>query len=47
MADTLSQDLETAVRQINLALEGLIRQAPQQYLWGYARFKQPRQEVLS
>lgn len=47
MADALSDDLETAVYQINLALEALIRQCPQQYLWGYARFKQPRQEALS
>ncbi|MFM7801712.1 MAG: lysophospholipid acyltransferase family protein [Limnohabitans sp.] len=46
MAEKLSEDLETAVLQINLALEGLIRQCPQQYLWGYARFKQPRDEVL-
>lgn len=46
MAEKLSEDLETAVLQINLALEGLIRQCPQQYLWGYARFKQPRHEVL-
>jgi KDO2-lipid IV(A) lauroyltransferase len=23
-------------------MEGLIRQCPQQYLWGYHRYKQPR-----
>jgi len=23
-------------------MEGLIRQCPQQYLWGYGRYKQPR-----
>ena len=27
--------------QINLALEGLIRQCPEQYLWGYNRYKRP------
>ena len=27
---------------INLAMEGLIRQRPQQYLWGYDRYKTPR-----
>ncbi len=27
---------------INRAMEGLIRQRPQQYLWGYHRYKQPR-----
>ena len=28
---------------INRAMEGLILQRPQQYLWGYHRYKQPRQ----
>ena len=27
---------------INRAMEGLIRQCPQQYLWGYNRYKRPR-----
>lgn len=38
----LSTDLETAVRQINEAMEHVIRQCPGQYLWGYGRYKQPR-----
>jgi KDO2-lipid IV(A) lauroyltransferase len=46
MAETLSDDLPAAVLQINHALESLIRQCPSQYLWGYARFKHPRHEVL-
>jgi KDO2-lipid IV(A) lauroyltransferase len=46
MAGTLSDDLPAAVLQINRALESVIRQCPSQYLWGYARFKQPRHEVL-
>jgi KDO2-lipid IV(A) lauroyltransferase len=33
------------VLQINRAMEQLIRQCPEQYLWGYARFKQPRHEA--
>jgi Kdo2-lipid IVA lauroyltransferase/acyltransferase len=37
----LSVDLPTAVAQINAAMEGLIRQCPTQYLWGYARYKTP------
>ncbi|MEJ7138340.1 lysophospholipid acyltransferase family protein [Amphibiibacter pelophylacis] len=37
----ISPDLETAVQQINDAIEGVIRQCPQQYLWGYARYKAP------
>ena len=27
---------------VNRAMEGLIAQCPQQYLWGYHRYKQPR-----
>jgi Kdo2-lipid IVA lauroyltransferase/acyltransferase len=37
----LSSDLAQAVAQINAAMEGLIRQCPAQYLWGYARYKTP------
>lgn len=45
LAQPLSGDLNTAMLQINQAMEGLIRQAPEQYLWAYARYKQPRQEL--
>ena len=38
----LSDDLDTAVVQINQAMEGLIGQCPAQYIWGYARYKKPR-----
>ncbi len=38
---TLSPDGLTAVTQINAAMESLIRECPQQYLWGYARYKPP------
>ena len=31
-----------AAAQVNAQMEGLIRECPQQYLWGYARYKQPR-----
>ena len=40
----LDADLETAVRQVNEAMEHVIRQCPGQYLWGYGRYKQPRAE---
>lgn len=33
---------ETAVRRINRALESLIRECPEQYLWGYNRYKTPQ-----
>lgn len=41
----LPGDGAQAVQLINAALESLIRACPQQYLWGYARYKQPRQEL--
>jgi KDO2-lipid IV(A) lauroyltransferase len=42
MAQALSGNVEEATLQINRAMELLIRQNPQQYLWGYARYKSPR-----
>ena len=41
----LDDPLDAAVLQINQAMEHVIRQCPQQYLWGYARYKQPRSEL--
>jgi KDO2-lipid IV(A) lauroyltransferase len=38
-----SDDLSCTVRSINAAMERLILKAPHQYLWGYARYKQPAQ----
>lgn len=35
-----------AATAINQAMEQVIAECPQQYLWGYARYKQPRQESL-
>jgi KDO2-lipid IV(A) lauroyltransferase len=32
---------ETATRRLNRALEALVRECPQQYLWGYNRYKTP------
>ncbi|ART52909.1 lipid A biosynthesis acyltransferase [Acidovorax carolinensis] len=43
----LDERLEAAVLQINQAMEHLIRQCPEQYLWGYARYKQPRAEAAA
>lgn len=44
LGHALNPDLNTAVAQLNQAMERLIRRCPTQYLWGYGRFKQPRQE---
>ena len=46
LAAPLSRDLEAAVLQINQAMEHVIRQCPQQYLWGYGRYKQPRADAV-
>ena len=44
MPEPLAADVPAAVQQINQAMEALIRQDPSQYLWGYARYKQPREQ---
>jgi Kdo2-lipid IVA lauroyltransferase/acyltransferase len=36
---------EAAAAQVNAQMERLVRECPQQYLWGYARYKTPRQEL--
>lgn len=40
----LPADPVAAATVINQAMAALIRQCPQQYLWGYARYKEPREE---
>ncbi len=40
--EPLSEDAALAAAQINGAMERVVRQCPEQYLWGYARYKQPR-----
>jgi KDO2-lipid IV(A) lauroyltransferase len=44
LQDELASDVDAVVLQINQAMESLILTRPEQYLWGYARYKQPRQE---
>lgn len=38
----LESDPDAALRQVNQEMERLVRECPAQYLWGYARYKQPR-----
>ena len=38
----LEGDLAQRTAQINREIEGLIRLCPEQYLWGYNRYKEPR-----
>jgi Kdo2-lipid IVA lauroyltransferase/acyltransferase len=44
LQENLASDVDGLVLQINQAMERLILTRPEQYLWGYARYKQPRQE---
>jgi KDO2-lipid IV(A) lauroyltransferase len=41
----LPTDAEQAATCINEAMAQLIAECPRQYLWGYARYKQPREEL--
>ncbi len=41
----LAEPVEHAVAQMNQDMARLIRECPQQYLWSYARYKQPRSEA--
>jgi KDO2-lipid IV(A) lauroyltransferase len=43
LPEPLTDQLQPAVAQINLAMQSLIQQSPGQYLWGYARYKSPRE----
>jgi len=42
MAEPLADDATVAAGQINRAMEALVCLKPEQYLWGYARYKSPR-----
>jgi len=44
LQQALAPDLDAAVRQVNQEMERLVRECPGQYLWGYARYKQPKGE---
>ncbi|HOX67924.1 MAG: lysophospholipid acyltransferase family protein [Rhizobacter sp.] len=46
LGDALPADAADAAAVINRAMEGLILQCPQQYLWGYQRYKRPRRGAL-
>lgn len=38
----LATDRDTAARQLNQAIEDLVRSCPEQYLWSYNRYKTPK-----
>ena len=35
---------DEAAAQVNTAMERIVAQKPEQYLWGYPRYKQPRKD---
>jgi Kdo2-lipid IVA lauroyltransferase/acyltransferase len=39
--ESLGVESETAAAQVDRQMESLVRECPQQYLWGYARYKAP------
>jgi len=43
LGSPLPPDLAAAATVVNQAMQGLIVRCPAQYLWGYARYKQPRE----
>jgi KDO2-lipid IV(A) lauroyltransferase len=43
--EVLSDIPEASSEQINAAMSRLISECPDQYLWGYARYKQPRSDA--
>ena len=45
LSGLLTGDTAADVALVNRDMEALIRRHPQQYLWGYARYKQPRDET--
>jgi len=40
-ADKLPEDKRESARRVNERVEKLVRQCPEQYLWGYNRYKRP------
>jgi len=45
MTAPLPEDVQEAAAVVNQAMQTLIEQCPGQYLWGYARYKQPREST--
>ncbi len=41
LREPLAEDATQAAAQVNAEMERLIRECPAQYLWGYARYKDP------
>ena len=45
LGEALPGDVTLAANVVNRAMEALVLRCPEQYLWGYARYKTPREDV--
>lgn len=45
LSEPLPTDVVLAASVVNRAMEALILRCPEQYLWGYARYKQPHEDA--
>lgn len=45
LGTALAADPAAAAAQVNAAMQALVRECPRQYLWGYARYKAPREDA--
>jgi KDO2-lipid IV(A) lauroyltransferase len=45
LREPLADDMRQAAAQVNAEMERLVRECPAQYLWGYARYKAPREDA--
>jgi Kdo2-lipid IVA lauroyltransferase/acyltransferase len=43
--EAFDTDAQAAAAQLNRHMEALVRECPAQYMWGYARYKEPREEL--
>lgn len=44
MGEPMDLRADEAAAQVNVAMERIVSQKPEQYLWAYARYKQPRKD---
>jgi KDO2-lipid IV(A) lauroyltransferase len=46
LLEPLPDDIEAAAGAVNAEMEAMIRKMPEQYLWGYNRYKSPKSKKL-
>jgi len=43
--DAFASQPEANAAQLNARMEALVRECPEQYMWGYARYKEPKKDL--